>query len=263
LGACSLAAGIMSEVIAVPEAIAVKLANKRVLVTAAGQGIGRAIAAACKCEGAEVFATDLLVEKLDGLKADGLYAMDVCDAAAIDDVLKTVGTLDVLVNCAGQVDGGNILQTTDAQWMRALDINVMSMVRTIRSTLPRMLAHGGGSIINIASVVSSIKAAPNRCAYAASKAAVIGLTKSVAIDFIEQGIRCSAICPGTIDTPSLAERISAQSDPEEARRTFVSRQPMKRLGTPEEIAALAVYLASDDAAFNTGSVHIIDGGYSL
>ena len=171
--------------------------------------------------------------------------------------------MDILINCAGIVDSGTVLQAPDSQWQAAVDINLMGMVRTIRCALPAMIARGGGSIINIASVVSSIKAAPDRCVYAATKAAVIGLTKSVAIDFIEQGIRCSVICPGTVDTPSLAERINAQADPGKARREFVNRQRLKRLGTAQEVAALAVYLASDEAAFNTGAIHVIDGGFSL
>jgi 2-keto-3-deoxy-L-fuconate dehydrogenase len=240
-----------------------RLENKVALVTAAGQGIGRAIADAFAREGARVYATDIDTHKLSDLKVAGTLAMDVRDPQKIASVVNAIGPVDILVNCAGFVETGTILDSGEEQWLRSLDINLTGMVRTIRAVLPGMLAAGGGSIVNIASVVSSIKAAPNRCVYATTKAAVIGLTKSVAIDFIGRGIRCNAICPGTIDTPSLGERVNAQANRSEARQAFIDRQPMKRLGTPEEVAAVAVYLASDESRFMTGSTPIVDGGFSL
>jgi 2-keto-3-deoxy-L-fuconate dehydrogenase len=240
-----------------------RLNNKVALITAAGQGIGRAIAEACWREGARVFATDSDEQKLSDLAAAGTFAMDVRDARRISTVVDAIGPVDILINCAGFVETGTILDSNDEQWLKSLDINLNGMVRTIRAVLPGMLAGGRGSIVNIASVVSSIKAAPKRCVYATSKAAVIGLTKSVAVDFIDKGIRCNAICPGTIDTPSLGERINAQADRAEARQAFIDRQPMRRLGAPEEVASLAVHLASDESQFTTGSTAIVDGGFSL
>jgi 2-keto-3-deoxy-L-fuconate dehydrogenase len=239
-----------------------RLRGKACLVTAAAQGIGRATAVAMAQEGARVLATDVNAVALDQLAGQGLQTalLDVRDPAAIVALRDRIGDVDVLVNCAGFVEHGTILDTDDEKWSFALDLNVTSMYRTIRAFLPGMLAKGSGSIINMASVASSIVGVPNRCSYGASKAAVIGLTKSVAADFVTQGIRCNAICPGTVDSPSLQDRMRAQGDYEAARRAFVARQPMGRLGRPEEIAALAVYLASDESVFTTGVAHIADGG---
>jgi 2-keto-3-deoxy-L-fuconate dehydrogenase len=248
-----------------------RLAGKRALVTAAGQGIGRATALAFAGEGATVLATDIAEEKLAGL-ADALIAtrcLDVTDAAAIAALAEEIGALDVLFNCAGFVHHGTILDTTPADWDFSFALNVRSMYLTIRTFLPKMLEGGrGASIVNMGSAVSSVKGVPNRCAYGATKAAVIGLTKSVAADFIGSGIRCNAICPGTVGTPSLDERIAAAGvqmvgGTDAARAEFVARQPLGRLGTPEEVAALAVYLASDEASFTTGAIHVIDGGFTL
>jgi 2-keto-3-deoxy-L-fuconate dehydrogenase len=239
-----------------------RLRGKACLVTAAAQGIGRATAVAMAQEGARVLATDINAAALDQLASQELQTalLDVRDPAAILALRDRIGDVDVLVNCAGFVEHGTILDTDDEKWAFSLDLNVTSMYRMIRAFLPGMLAKGSGSIINMASVASSIVGVPNRCSYGASKAAVIGLTKSVAADFVTQGIRCNAICPGTVDSPSLQDRMRAQGDYEAARRAFVARQPMGRLGRPEEIAALAVYLASDESAFTTGVAHIADGG---
>jgi 2-dehydro-3-deoxy-L-fuconate 4-dehydrogenase len=248
-----------------------RLAGKRALVTAAGQGIGRASALAFAAEGASVLATDIADEKLAPL-ADALIAtrrLDVTDDDAIAALADELGPLDVLFNCAGFVHHGTILEAEPIDWDASFALNVRSMFVMIRAFLPKMIGRGSGaSIINMASTVSSIKGAPNRCVYGATKAAVIGLTKSVAADFITVGIRCNAICPGTIETPSLGERIAAHGlrlpgGAEAARRGFVDRQPLGRLGTPQELAALAVYLASDESAFTTGAVHVIDGGFTL
>jgi 2-keto-3-deoxy-L-fuconate dehydrogenase len=239
-----------------------RVQGKACLVTAAGQGIGRATAIAMAQEGARVLATDINAAALAELEGQGLETalLDVRDPAAILALRDRTPGVDVLVNCAGFVEHGTILDTDDEKWAFSFDLNVTAMYRTIRAFLPGMLSKGSGSIINIASVASSIVGVPSRCAYGASKAAVIGLTKSVAADFITQGIRCNAICPGTVESPSLEARMRAQGDYEAARRAFVARQPMGRLGRPEEIAALAVYLASDEAAFTTGVAHIVDGG---
>jgi 2-keto-3-deoxy-L-fuconate dehydrogenase len=239
-----------------------RLRGKACLVTAAAQGIGRATAVAMAQEGARVLATDINAAALDQLASQELQTalLDVRDPAAILALRDRIGDVDVLVNCAGFVEHGTILDTDDEKWAFSLDLNVTSMYRMIRAFLPGMLAKGSGSIINMASVASSIVGVPNRCSYGASKAAVIGLTKSVAADFVTQGIRCNAICPGTVDSPSLQDRMRAQGDYEAARKAFVARQPMGRLGRPEEIAALAVYLASDESAFTTGVAHIADGG---
>ena len=248
-----------------------RLEGKRALVTAAGQGIGAAIARAFAEQGAEVVATDVNEAALAGLAGvDGIATrrLDVTDAAAVGDVVSGAGALDVLVNCAGYVHHGSILECDERDWDFSFDLNVKSMYRTIRAVLPAMLEAGGGSIVNIASVASSVKGVPVRCAYGASKAAVIGLTKSVAADFVGQGVRCNAICPGTVQSPSLDQRIadgvgSGVSNGDGVRSAFVARQPMGRLGTAEEIAALAVHLASDESAFTTGTAIVVDGGMTL
>lgn len=244
-----------------------RLAGKRCLVTAAGQGIGRATALAFAEQGATVWATDINTEALERLRTEHTaiqtQLVDATDADAIAGLPDTTGAIDALFNCAGFVHHGTILDCEEKDWHFSFDLNVTSMYRTIRAYLPLMLEAGGGSIINISSAASSIKGAPNRFVYGATKAAVIGLTKSVAVDFVTRGIRCNAICPGTIETPSLHDRIAAQGNAEEARKAFVARQPMGRLGTAEEIAHLAVYLASDESAFTTGTTQVIDGGWSL
>jgi 2-keto-3-deoxy-L-fuconate dehydrogenase len=252
-----------------------RLDGKRALVTAAAQGIGRATALAFAAEGATVLATDIAEDRLADL-AEALVAtrrLDVTDQGAIAALADELGPLDILFNCAGFVHHGTVLDVLPEDWDFSFGLNVRSMYLMIRAFLPKMLerannAGGGASIINMASTASSIKGVPNRCAYGATKAAIIGLTKSVAADFITRGIRCNAICPGTVATPSLDERIAIEGvlmpgGTEAARRGFIERQPMGRLGTPEEVAALAVYLASDEAAFTTGAIHIIDGGFTL
>jgi 2-keto-3-deoxy-L-fuconate dehydrogenase len=252
-----------------------RLEGKRALVTAAAQGIGRAAALALAAEGANVLATDIAEEKVADL-AEAFVAtrrLDVTDIGAITALADELGPVDILFNCAGFVHHGTVLDVLPEDWDFSFALNVRSMYLMIRAFLPKMLeraAHGGGgaSIINMASTASSVKGVPNRCAYSATKAAVIGLTKSVAADFITKGIRCNAICPGTIATPSLEERIAMQGvlmpgGTGAARRGFVERQPMGRLGTAEEVASLAVYLASDESAFTTGAIHIIDGGFTL
>jgi 2-keto-3-deoxy-L-fuconate dehydrogenase len=245
--------------------MAERLKGKKALVTAAGQGIGRATALAFLAEGAEVIATDLDRAKLDTLPAGMVkHRLDVTDGAAVTALASGFGALDVLFNCAGYVHHGTILDCTERDWDFSFDLNVKSMYRMIRAFLPAMLERGqGASIVNMASSVSSVKAAPNRFVYGATKAGIIGLTKSVAIDFIRQGIRCNAICPGTVASPSLEDRIAAQGGSAAVREGFVARQPMGRLGTPEEVAALAVYLASAESAFTTGAIHIVDGGFTL
>jgi len=246
-----------------------RLHGKKAVVTAAAQGIGRATALAFAAEGAEVLATDINLAKLDELRAASggkieLRRLDVTKKPEVDALAAELGAIDVLFNCAGFVHHGTILDCSEADWAFSMDLNLRSMYLTIRAFLPAMVAAGkGASIVNMSSVVSSLKAAPNRFVYAASKAGIIGLTKAVAIDFIGKKIRCNAICPGTVASPSLEDRIAAQALSEEARRAFTARQPLGRLGTTEEIAALAVYLASDESAFTTGSVHVIDGGFTL
>src|SRR5262245_2260117 len=244
--------------------VAMRLQGKVAVATAAAQGIGRATAEAFAREGATAFA--LAINELRSAEPRGEHRrgrrLDVLSAAAVSAFAKEVGTIDILFNCAGFVHAGTILDATEDQFAFAMDLNVRSMFRLIRAFLPGMLAQGRGSIINVASVVSSVKGAPNRCVYGVSKAAVIGLTKSVAADYVTQGIRCNAICPGTVQSPSLDDRMRALGDYDTARAAFVARQPMGRLGTPEEIAALAVYLASDEAQFTTGQAHIIDGGWA-
>lgn len=240
-----------------------RLTGKTCLITAAGQGIGRASAEAFLREGATLWATDVNEEAVKHIEGAEARRLDVTDAGAIEALLAEIGDIDVLFNCAGVVHAGSVLECTDDQWDFAFDLNVKAQYRFIKAVLPGMLRRGGGSIINMSSVASSLKGVPNRCAYSASKAAVIGLTKSVAADFVTQGIRCNAICPGTVDSPSLHDRLRATGDYEKAMRDFVSRQPMGRVGAPEEIAALAVYLASDDSSFTTGQAHAIDGGWAI
>ena len=245
------------------------LTGKTAFVTAAGQGIGRATAKAFAAAGAKVVATDVDAGKLAGLESASIrtLGLDVLDAAAISRAAQDAGPVEVLVNCAGVVHQGTLLEASEADWSFAFDLNCRSMFHTMRAFLPGMLARGGGAIINVASVASSLKGVPNRFIYSATKAAVIGMTRSVATDYVTRGIRCNCLCPGTVETPSLEERIAANAaaagSVEAARAAFVARQPMGRLGTPEEIAALAVYLASDDAQFITGQAIVIDGGLTL
>jgi len=243
-----------------------RLQGKTALVTAAAQGIGRATALAFAREGATVIATDVNMDKLDEIASTpgvSVRKLDVTDGAAIAALAKDIPTPHVLVNCAGFVHHGTILDCTMKDWDFSFNLNVRSMYLVIQALLPRMLDNAGGSIINIASVAGSIKGIPNRFVYGASKAAVIGLTKSIAIDYVKRGIRCNAVCPGTIDTPSLGDRINAFADPVQARKDFIARQPMGRLGNAEEIGDLCVYLGSDDSVFMTGQTVIIDGGVSL
>ena len=240
-----------------------RLAGKTAFVTAAGQGIGRASAEAFLAEGAKVFATDIDPDKLAGLDGAERFALDVTDAASVAAAAERAGSVDVLFNCAGYVAVGTVLECDPDDWERSFAVNVRSMFDTIRAFLPGMIAQGGGRIVNIASVASSLKGIRFRAAYGATKAAVIGLTKSVAADYIDKGVACNAVCPGTVDTPSLGERIAAFDDPEAARRDFVARQPMGRLAEAHEIAKLVVYLASDEAAFVTGQAIAIDGGICM
>ncbi len=245
-----------------------RLAGKTAFLTAAAHGIGRATALAFAREGARVIATDVDVNGLAGLEREcgcDVHRLDATDGAAIAALAREVGTIHILFNAAGIVHAGSVLDATEADWELAFDLNARSMARTIRAFLPGMLAQGAGSIVNVASIASSVRGVPNRFVYAASKAAVIGLTKAVAADFVTRGIRCNAICPGTVDTPSLAVRITAQArasglSEDAVRAQFVARQPMGRLGQADEIASLALYLASDESLFTTGSVMISDGG---
>jgi 2-keto-3-deoxy-L-fuconate dehydrogenase len=244
-----------------------RLAGKRALITAAAQGIGRASAELFAREGAQVIATDVNAVLLADVVGCDQRPLDVTDTRGIAALAADVGAVDVLFNCAGVVHGGTILECSAEDWERAFTLNVTAMFHMIRAFLPGMLERGRGSIINMSSVASSVTGVPNRFAYGASKAAVIGLTKSVAVDFVARGIRCNAICPGTVDSPSLQARIRAQASSsgtseEEVRRQFEGRQPMGRLGRPEEIAMLALYLASDESAFTTGTVSVVDGGWT-
>ena len=238
-----------------------RLSGKTALVTAAAQGIGKASAELFAREGARVIATDVNEALLGQLEGCETRRLDVLDPRAILDLAAELGAVDVLFNCAGVVHSGTILDCDEAAWAFSTDLNVTAQYRMIRAFLPAMLAAGGGSIVNMASVASSIKGVPGRFAYGATKAAVIGLTKAVAADFVGQGVRCNAICPGTVETPSLNQRLADTGDYEAARAAFTARQPMGRLGKPEELAQLALYLASDESAFTTGQIHIIDGGW--
>ena len=245
------------------------LSDKKALITAAGQGIGRASALAFARAGASVVATDINAEALDSLSAEAREAglaveirvLDVLKDAAVEAIVTETGPFDILFNCAGVVHGGTVMDMTTADLDFAFNLNVRAMIRTIRAVLPAMLERGDGSIINMASVASSVKGVPNRCAYTVTKAAVIGLTKSVAADYVTQGVRCNAICPGTVESPSLQDRMRAQGDYDAARAAFIARQPMGRLGTPDEIADLAVYIAG--ATYTSGQAFAIDGGWTI
>ncbi len=245
-----------------------RLAGKTALVTAAGQGIGRASALAMAREGARVIASDVNAATLETLRdeAGGLALetrlLDVRDAEAVAGAAADIGAVEVLFNCAGFVASGTLLDCSEEDWAFSVDLNMTGMFRMLRAFLPAMIEAGGGSVINMASVVSSIIAAPNRFVYGATKAGVIGMTKAVAADFVTRGIRCNAICPGTVESPSLHDRLRATGDYEAARAAFIARQPMGRIGRAEEIAALVVWLASDESAFVTGQCHVIDGGWS-
>ena len=243
-----------------------RLQGKTALVTAAGQGIGKASVLAMAAEGAQVIATDLnpkLLAAYEGVANVRTAVLDVLDKSAIQSLVATLPPLQVLFNCAGFVHNGSIQQASDEEWDFAFNLNVRAQYWMIQAVLPGMLAGGGGSIINMASVCSSVKGLPNRFIYGASKAAVIGLTKSVAADFVAKGIRCNAICPGTVDTPSLQDRINSEADPVQARKNFVARQPMGRIAQAHEIAPIVVFLASDEAAFATGNAYMVDGGMTI
>ena len=250
--------------------MAQRLTGKTALITAAGQGIGRATALAFAREGARLIATDINAAALDALRAEcgcETRVLNVLDPAAITQAAAELGTVQVLFNGAGFVHGGSVLEATEEEWAFAMDLNVRSQFRLIKAFLPGMLAAGGGSIINMASVAGSLKGAPNRFIYGTTKAAVIGLTKAVAADFITRGIRCNAICPGTVESPSLRDRIAAGAaasgqTPAQVEASYIARQPMGRLGRADEVAALAVYLASDESSFTTGTAQVIDGGWS-
>lgn len=247
-----------------------RLSGKRAIITAAANGIGRSTALAFAKEGAHVIATDLNASALDGLESEGVaqcLALDVCNTDAVNALAAEVGAVDILFNCAGFVHHGTVLDCSEKDWEFSFDLNVKSMHRMISAFLPGMLGNGGGSIVNMSSGASSIKGAPNRYVYGATKAAVIGLTKALAVDYIKQGIRCNAICPGTVHSPSWEARVAALGEEvgsyEKALEMFVARQPMGRVATAEEIAALVVYLGADESAFTTGTINVIDGGWTL
>ena len=243
-----------------------RLKGKTALVTAAGQGIGYASVMAMVAEGATVWATDInptLLERFKGHDTIHTHVLDVMDKAAIKVFAAKIPAIDVLFNCAGFVHAGTVLEATDEDWNFAFDLNVRSQFWMIQAILPGMLAKKSGSIINMASIASSIRGLPNRFVYGATKAAVVGLTKAVAADYVTQGIRCNAVCPGTVDTPSLQDRINAFEDPTEARKQFIARQPMGRLATAEEIAPVVVFLASDGSTFSTGNLYSVDGGMTI
>ena len=243
-----------------------RLKGKTALVTAAGQGIGYASVMAMAAEGATVWATDInptLLERFKGHAIIHTHVLDVMDKAAIKALAAKIPAIDVLFNCAGFVHAGTVLEATDEDWDFAFDLNVRSQFWMIQAILPGMIAKKNGSIINMASIASSIRGLPNRFVYGATKAAVVGLTKAVAADYVTQGIRCNAVCPGTVDTPSLQDRINAYADPTEARKQFIARQPMGRLATAEEIAPVVVFLASDDSTFSTGNLYSVDGGMTI
>lgn len=239
-----------------------RLEGKTALITAAAQGIGRATAELFLAEGARVIATDINLDGLKELTGCEIYQLDVLNPNEIQLLSQRIGAIDILFNCVGYVQGGTILDCEEKDWSFSFDINVTSMYRMIRAFLPGMIGRGGGSIVNMSSVASSIKGVPNRFAYGTTKAAVIGLTKGVAADFVAQGIRCNAICPGTVQTPSLEQRLHATGDYETAYKNFVARQPMGRLGSAKEMAELALYLASDASSFTTGTINVIDGGWT-
>lgn len=239
-----------------------RLEGKICVITAAGQGIGRATAEAFVREGATVWATDINGDAVASINGAKGRPLNVLDPAAIDDLTKDTGPIDVLFNCAGVVHAGSILDCSESDWDFAFNLNAKAQYRMIKAFLPGMLDKGRGSIINMASVASSVKGVPNRFVYCASKAAVIGMTKALAADFVTKGVRANAICPGTVESPSLHDRMKATGDYEKAMRDFIARQPMGRIGDPAEIAALVVYLASDESAFTTGQTHIIDGGWA-
>ena len=243
-----------------------KLVGKTVLITAAGQGIGRATAEMFAAQGAQVIASDIndaALAELDDIDGISARKLDVLDSTAVTAAVADIGSLNVLFNCAGYVASGAILECDEADWDFSFNLNVKAQYRLIKLVLPGMVTQGGGSIINMSSVASSIKGVPNRLAYCASKAAVIGLTKAVAADYVTDKIRCNAICPGTVDSPSLHDRLRATGDYDAAMKDFIARQPLGRVGSAEEIASLALYLASDDSGFTTGQTHIIDGGWAL
>ncbi len=243
-----------------------RLKGRIAFITAAGQGMGRAAAVAFAAEGARVWATDrdpALLESLRGSAGIETRTLDVTDSAAVERVAHEVGEIDVLFNCAGYVHHGTILECSERDWDFSFDVNVKSMYRLVRAFLPGMLARQKGSIINMASVASSVRGLPNRLAYGATKAAVIGFTKAIAADHVKQGIRCNAVCPGTVDTPSLRERINALPDPVQARKDFIARQPMGRLATVDDLVPLFVYLASDESSFATGTTFCVDGGMTI
>ena len=244
-----------------------KLEGRVALVTSAGQGIGRSSAIALAREGAKVFATDIREDLFKDISKEhpGItgFGLNVLEQSAVDAALKRTGPIDILFNCSGFVHNGTVLDCEEKDWDFSFDLNVKAHYRMIKAYLPGMLAKGKGNVINMASVASSIKGAPNRFVYGASKAAVIGLTKALAADFVAKGIRCNAICPGTVETPSLYDRMRAQGDFEKAKAAFIARQPMGRMAQPEEIAEMVIYLASDDSAFITGQAFVIDGGWSI